>query len=79
MTMPHLMNCNHSDDGWCLECVRELWEEKHQQTIEAGKYEYCLQAAALRLQQVLPIGKVKAIGLMEVPRGIDELIGMVKK
>lgn len=21
MTMPHLMNCAHLDDGWCLECV----------------------------------------------------------
>ena len=24
MTMPHLMNCSHSPDGWCLDCVREL-------------------------------------------------------
>lgn len=24
MTMPHLMNCPHSDAGWCLECVKEL-------------------------------------------------------
>ena len=24
MTMPHLMNCAHSEDGWCLECVKEL-------------------------------------------------------
>jgi hypothetical protein len=22
--MPHLMNCGHSDEGWCLDCVREL-------------------------------------------------------
>ena len=26
--MPHLMNCNHLDEGWCLQCVRDLWEEK---------------------------------------------------
>jgi hypothetical protein len=26
MTMPHLMNCVHSDDGWCLDCVKKLWE-----------------------------------------------------
>jgi hypothetical protein len=25
--MPHLMNCPHSEDGWCLDCVREQWEE----------------------------------------------------
>jgi hypothetical protein len=24
MTMPHLMNCGHSDDGWCLDCVKAL-------------------------------------------------------
>jgi hypothetical protein len=28
MTMPHLSNCEHHDTGWCLGCVRELWEEK---------------------------------------------------
>lgn len=28
MTMPHLMNCDHSADGWCLDCVKKLWEEK---------------------------------------------------
>ena len=26
MTMPHLMNCSHSETGWCLRCVKELWE-----------------------------------------------------
>ena len=24
MTMPHLMNCRHSESGWCLDCVKEL-------------------------------------------------------
>ncbi len=27
MTMPHLMNCSHSGDGWCLQCVGELQSE----------------------------------------------------
>lgn len=27
MTMPHLMNCSHSDDSWCLPCVKALQEE----------------------------------------------------
>jgi hypothetical protein len=22
MTMPHLMNCPHQSDGWCLDCVK---------------------------------------------------------
>lgn len=25
MTMPHLMNCQHNSDGWCLDCVAELY------------------------------------------------------
>jgi len=28
MTMPHLMNCAHSDSGWCLACVGELEAER---------------------------------------------------
>ena len=27
MTTPHLMNCSHSDSGWCLECVKKLYDE----------------------------------------------------
>lgn len=27
MTMPHLMNCDHSHEGWCLECVKRLHDE----------------------------------------------------
>lgn len=27
MTMPHLMNCLHSDSGWCLECVKAMHDE----------------------------------------------------
>lgn len=24
MTMPHMMNCAHSEDGWCLSCVANM-------------------------------------------------------
>jgi len=27
MTMPHLMNCNHQGEGWCLKCVKSLHGE----------------------------------------------------
>lgn len=27
MTVPHLMNCPHSDEGWCLDCVVTLGNE----------------------------------------------------
>lgn len=29
MTMPQLQNCEHSPDGWCLSCVRELWNSRY--------------------------------------------------
>lgn len=32
MTMPHMMNCSHSDTGWCLDCVRELVDEQSRET-----------------------------------------------
>lgn len=28
MTMPHLMNCAHRPDDWCLDCVVELGNER---------------------------------------------------
>lgn len=28
MTMPHLMNCSHAGDGWCLDCVKAEWERR---------------------------------------------------
>lgn len=30
MTMPSLMNCAHSDTGWCLDCVRALYDRLEQ-------------------------------------------------
>lgn len=39
VTMPHLMNCDHSAEGWCLACVKSLEEERYNAVIEAGKYE----------------------------------------
>ena len=66
MTMPHLMNCGHSDTGWCLDCVKELHDDKEE-------YESALQRAADKLTAFLTIGKVKQIGLLEVSYAIDEL------
>lgn len=37
MTMPHLMNCSHSHDGWCLECVKELHEDFETAEAEAQR------------------------------------------
>lgn len=30
MTMPHLMNCAHMPDGWCLDCVAAQHERMEQ-------------------------------------------------
>ena len=69
MTMPHLMNCSHSESGLCLLCVNELHYDKE-------KYETVLQLTADKLTAILPIGEVKQIGLLEVPFALDELIDM---
>lgn len=29
MTMPHMMNCSHSGEGWCIDCVKALGEERN--------------------------------------------------
>lgn len=36
MTMPHLMNCPHSED-WCLECVKSLWNDFETANAEAQR------------------------------------------
>jgi hypothetical protein len=27
MTMPHLSNCPHDGNGWCLDCVKKMHNE----------------------------------------------------
>jgi hypothetical protein len=34
MTMPHLSNCPHDGNGWCLNCVNKLWKEKETKEAE---------------------------------------------
>ncbi len=40
MTMPALMNCKHSADGWCIECVKKLtrdrdaWKASHDNQVK---------------------------------------------
>lgn len=31
MTMPHLMNCPHSGQGWCLDCVKNYHDDTSKQ------------------------------------------------
>lgn len=43
MTMPHLMNCSHSDTGWCLECVRKLWHDLHNSKVRLLALKYAIE------------------------------------
>lgn len=47
MTMPHLMNCDHSSDGWCLACVKQMHDERERMRsvleIIENNYEYSTQ------------------------------------
>lgn len=36
MTIPHLMNCRHRGDGWCLDCVKRLHDELEQLRFGGG-------------------------------------------
>jgi hypothetical protein len=43
VTMPHLMNCDHSDSGWCLDCVKKLqdgWEERFDDAILNVRFQH---------------------------------------
>ncbi len=49
MTMPHLMNCSHAPEGWCLDCVADL----HEQLVEyRAKYNSLRQMATEELSIV---------------------------
>lgn len=40
MTMPHLMNCLHSEDGWCLACVGAQHGELQSASRDAARYRW---------------------------------------
>lgn len=62
MTMPHLENCIHKDDGWCLDCIKELGKEnlKFSQAIlklsriikELGEENESLRQAILEVSRI---------------------------
>ena len=79
MTMPHLMNCDHSPDGWCLACVKKLESEREAALIEAGKYEYTLQAIAQRIEPVAHDRSYRAVGLMELPSRVGMLVAELQQ
>lgn len=68
MTMPHLMNCPHSEDGWCLDCVKELWDEG--KTIELSR-----QLNVSVNGHSISFGEVVSIEPISMNRPVHEVIG----
>ena len=66
MTMPHLMNCPHSEDGWCLNCVKELWEEGT--TVELNR-----QLVVSVEDTRIPVGEVVSIELISANRPVQRV------
>lgn len=56
------------------EQIEALLQQRDDQQVRADRYALELSAAAVVLQDALPIGKVKHIGLMEVAAGVGELV-----
>lgn len=77
MTMPHLMNCDHSADGWCLACVKRLYEEKCEIEAICARWERTLESTVQVLQPIAHNRHVKAMGYLEIPAHTRMLIAEV--
>ena len=64
MTMPHLMNCPHMDDGWCLDCVAKQWEELQALRNDAERYRR-LRDSPIADVRIIGVGKRSGAGLDE--------------
>jgi hypothetical protein len=50
MTIPHLMNCSHSEDGWCLDCVAELHSQYEELSSELDEWKTAARIMASSLE-----------------------------
>ena len=82
MTMPHLMNCGHSSDGWCLECVGRL-QARSDDLVASLKEMRDACAACMRFanDRMLGLQLCEYIAKAQVEDGFgsraDELIGAI--
>jgi len=60
VTMPHLMNCDHSDE-WCLVCVKKMHAELEEVSIKLGEYRETLAWVKLKLSAGDTLGAALAI------------------
>jgi hypothetical protein len=66
--MPHLMNCGHSDDGWCLDCVRELHDSAER--LRGINSDLCRKANALTIQSARDAEEIERLrAAPSVPSG----------
>ena len=60
MTMPHLSNCAHQGEGWCLSCVKVLEDARFQLEIELDSNKnpiYCPTCGACGIDGCCPPSK----------------------
>lgn len=64
MTIPHLMNCMHSSDGWCLACVKEMHDE-YEAIISDMRSDYLDAATICYAAGEFSSGRISARRLIE--------------
>jgi hypothetical protein len=53
MTMPHLMNCPHKGDGWCLKCVGDMYADVESLNLQVHESDTCQQMLAAESDALL--------------------------
>ena len=71
MTMPHLMNCSHSGEGWCIQCVREQHDELESMTTQRD----ALLAACQEVNQWIECDTM--VDLEDLSDDCKEVLGIV--
>lgn len=61
MTMPHLMNCPHSED-WCLACVKEMHAELEAAEAKAAALDKILAAWGMTWDEYQQRGEISQDG-----------------
>lgn len=69
MTMPHLMNCSHSSDGWCLSCVKEQADENERLRERVRELEAALDRIC---DSAVLTGKVSMIDIAAITKLLAE-------
>lgn len=74
MTMPHLMNCPHSED-WCLSCVKEMHDE-YERLLDELRSDYADAMTICYAASEFSAGRISAHELIQtVKQGDDDEAG----